>query len=67
MAGQYTLNREPRPGSLANVDRPAVLFDVPKVARPRPVPRPSCFVVKNGSKIWLWISVDIPTPLSLTR
>ena len=34
--------------------------------RPRPVPLPGSFVVKNGSKIWLMISAVMPVPVSLT-
>ena len=36
------------------------------IARPRPVPWPRGFVVKNGSKACAWVSSSIPIPLSLT-
>ena len=31
-----------------------------------PVPFPCSFVVKKGSKIWDWVSLSIPQPVSLT-
>ena len=37
------------------------------VESPRPVPLPTSLVVKKGSKIFFWMSADIPTPVSLTE
>ena len=36
------------------------------VARPKPVPSPTGFVVKKGSKTRAFTSSDIPQPLSVT-
>ena len=36
------------------------------IARPRPVPLPTPFVVKNGSKIFARVSSDMPDPSSAT-
>ncbi len=37
------------------------------VASPSPVPLPTSFVVKNGSKMCAQVSVAMPDPVSLTR
>jgi hypothetical protein len=37
------------------------------MSRPSPVPLPTGFVVKNGSKTRLFTSAGIPDPLSVTR
>ena len=47
--------------------KPPLCFTMPyTVARPSPVPRPCSFVVKNGSKTRSFVSVSMPTPVSLT-
>ena len=47
---------------------PATLRTIPyTVASPRPVPLPSCLVVKNGSKTRARVAASIPTPVSLTE
>lgn len=36
-----------------------------EIASPSPVPSPTCFVVKNGSKIFGSTSAQMPRPVSL--
>jgi hypothetical protein len=53
------------PGFALDADvAPALLGDA--VARPRPVPRPRAFVVKNGSKMRRRVSSSMPQPVSAT-
>src|SRR2546430_9033485 len=50
--GKYTRTRVPLPGSLSTSTEPPCCCTSPyTVARPSPVPLPSGFVVKNGSKM----------------
>jgi hypothetical protein len=35
-----------------------------EMSRPSPVPSPTGFVVKNGSKMRVWTSGGIPSPVS---
>ena len=35
--------------------------------RPKPVPLPTSFVVKNGSKIWSILSDGMPQPVSVSE
>ena len=50
-AGKYTLNDAPRPTSLYRLIRPPWFRTMAAtVDKPRPVPFPSSFVVKKGSK-----------------
>ena len=36
------------------------------IDRPSPVPRPTAFVVKNGSKMRAWVCASMPMPVSVT-
>ena len=46
---------------------PLLCFTIPNtVARPRPVPLPVSFVVKNGSKIRPRVTSSMPVPVSVT-
>src|SRR3989475_11160571 len=50
-AGKYTRTRVPLPGSLStSIEPPCCRTNPYTVARPSPVPLPTGFVVKNGSK-----------------
>ena len=45
--------------------KPPLCFTMPyTVARPRPVPLPTPFVVKNGSKMRAFVSASMPRPVS---
>ena len=67
-AGRYTQNTLPEPGVLATLTVPFDCFTMPyTVERPRPVPRPGSFVVKNGSKICVTVAASMPWPVSRTR
>src|SRR5438445_299730 len=57
----------PRPTSLWTSIQPWCCWTMPKtVARPRPVPLPTSFVVKKGSKMCSLISAGMPLPVSVT-
>jgi hypothetical protein len=57
----------PLPGSLYTHTLPPLCLTIPcTVARPRPVPEPIGFVVKNGSKTRSRVMASMPTPVSLT-
>ena len=61
-------NVVPRPASLSTVSEPPCCLIIPKtVARPRPVPLPGSFVVKNGSKMRAKFPGAMPLPVSVTR
>ena len=61
------MNVAPAPSSLTTrIDPPDWLTIPYAVDRPRPVPLPCAFVVKNGSKIRARVASSIPTPVSLT-
>lgn len=65
--GRYTVKVVPRPGSLCTQTLPPLWRRMPNtVDSPRPVPSPRSFVVKKGSKIRDWVSLSIPTPVSVT-
>ena len=66
--GKSTRNVVPTPGADSDVDTrpPQVCTRCQTVARPRPVPRPTSLVVKNGSKMRSSTSRGIPTPVSPT-
>lgn len=56
----------PCPGALLSSIQPLCCRTMPSTtANPRPVPLPTSFVVKNGSKILDWISWGMPQPVSL--
>ena len=57
----------PRSISLSTKMNPPICFSVPyTIDSPSPVPLPTSFVVKNGSKIRAWVSRDMPWPVSVT-
>ena len=58
----------PRPSWLSKVMLPSIfLIRSREMAKPRPVPRPTAFVVKNGSKTRRRFSGAMPLPLSTMR
>ncbi len=65
--GRKTWKRVPPPALGSTRRKPWCCLTMPKtVARPRPVPFPGSFVVKNGSKMWGMTSAEMPSPLSVT-
>ena len=63
--GELDRKQLPRPISLRTRRRPEWRATIPnEIARPSPVPRPTSFVVKNGSKIWSRRSAAMPQPSS---
>jgi hypothetical protein len=59
------VNTAPSPGALrTEIVLPGLSTMLPVIASPSPVPWPSAFVVKKGSKILAWMSGGIPGPLS---
>ena len=55
------------PGRLSTLRRPPCCWMIPyDTLKPRPVPSPTFFVVKNGSKIRGTTSRGMPGPLSAT-
>ena len=65
--GKYTLKVVPWPGSLYTHTPPPLCFTMPNtVDRPRPVPLPCSFVLKNGSKMRARGAASIPTPVSVS-
>ena len=68
MEGRRISKVVPRPGSLAAVIYPLLwTTKLWTIARPKPVPSPALFVVKNGSKIRASVALSILFPLSATR
>jgi hypothetical protein len=66
-AGRYTVNVEPLPGVETTSIHPPCSRTMPHVTlSPRPVPSPTSFVVKNGSKIRSRVASSIPVPVSWT-
>ena len=66
-SGRYNVTRVPCPGELSIVTAPCDCLTKPyTVLRPRPVPRPDCLVVKNGSNARSFTSSGMPAPLSTT-
>src|SRR5262245_11623427 len=66
--GRKTVNDAPPPGSFATVTLPPCSCTMAfTTARPRPVPSPTGFVVKNGSKRCARFSGAMPGPWSVTR
>ncbi len=64
-AGSRIWKVVPAPGLLCTRMRPPWLFTMPSVVeRPRPVPWPMVFVVKNGSKMRSSNSGGMPAPVS---
>src|SRR6266496_3906912 len=64
--GQVDAEGRPPPGWLSTVMYPPLCLMMPyAVARPSPVPLPTGFVVKNGSKIRDTVAASIPTPVSV--
>src|SRR6266545_475198 len=60
-------SRVPAPGALSICTNPPCCFTRPyTVARPSPVPFPTGFVVKNGSKARCRVASSIPSPVSST-
>ncbi len=67
-AGQVDGNNDPSPMMLETTMSPPDCFAKPKAWRkPRPVPRPTSFVVKKGSKIVCRRSAGMPVPVSSTE
>src|SRR5687768_15863295 len=67
MRGNRTRNVAPPPGGLSSSTRPChCRATLATSARPRPVPLPASFVVKNGSKMRARSSRGTPGPVSLT-
>ena len=66
--GRKMRNEVPWPGSLSISMKPPVCRTMSlTVASPRPVPRFTPFVVKNGSKTRAAVSSSIPMPVSVTE
>src|SRR3990172_6899476 len=66
--GIRTVNTAPFPGSLRTVISPLCFFTMSEVMlRPSPVPLPTSFVVKKGSKIRFRFASGIPWPVSATE
>src|SRR2546430_837930 len=66
-AGKYRRNVVPRPISLSTKMKPPLRFNVPyTIDRPRPVPLPISFVVKNGSNMRACVLSVMPWPVSAT-
>ena len=64
--GKYISNVVPL-GVLDTTTKPRLCLTMPyTVARPRPVPLPWLFVVKNGSKMCATTSGGMPMPVSVT-
>ena len=67
-AGRWIVKTVPASGRLETAMCPPARVTLPyAVARPRPVPSPACFVVKNGSNTRVVVSSSIPRPVSVTR
>src|SRR5579884_125193 len=65
--GNKILNLVPTPGLLSQlISPPCSLMMLRHTERPSPVPSPTGFVVKNGSKIFSIFSGEIPQPVSAT-
>ena len=65
--GSQTSNTLPTSDFTLDPDVPAALLTMPyTVERPSPVALPRSFVVKNGSKMRVFVSSLIPAPLSRT-
>ena len=66
--GITTRNSAPRPPgpSPTSIEPPAVATRCLHTARPRPVPTPAAFVVKNGSKTPRAVATGTPGPCRLT-
>jgi len=64
-ARSATVNLVPEPTTLSTETSPPS-FAISSFESARPSPDPSGFVVKSGSKIALWSSGGIPTPVSFT-
>ncbi|MNY10952.1 hypothetical protein D3C86_1439560 [compost metagenome] len=63
--GKVSLKREPLPASLSTSMLAWCFSRMPwQMLRPSPVPLPTGLVVKKGSKMWLWTSSVMPSPLS---
>src|SRR4029450_6314254 len=67
-AGMLISTVAPAPGVLSTSMRPPCAVTTWwLIASPRPVPRPTSFVVKNGSKMWSRTSGTMPGPSSRMR
>jgi len=67
--GNVIMNSVNEPGSVTNSIVPPCCFTTMSWLKDSPstVPSPAGFVVKNGLKIFSWMSVGIPVPLSRMR
>jgi hypothetical protein len=66
-AGRKTEKVVPEPSADVNVMNPRWAFTIERaVERPSPLPRPTPFVVKNGSNIWPLRMSGMPQPVSAT-
>src|SRR5436309_201101 len=66
--GKKMVNCVPLPGSLATSIDPPWLVTMPWTTEsPSPVPSPTAFVVKKGSKIRFFVSASMPQPVSTIR
>jgi hypothetical protein len=67
-SGRYTVKVVPTPIALSTPIHPPWSRMIPYVTlSPSPVPSPTSFVVKNGSKTRSMCSASMPVPLSFTR
>jgi len=65
--GKYSVNVVPTPGLDSSAMPPPACSTIPyTVDSPRPVPRPSGFVVKYGSNARAIVSLSMPVPVSPT-
>jgi hypothetical protein len=66
-SGNQKLKAAPLPGALTiSICPPSCLVMPNTVVIPSPVPSPTSFVVKKGSKIRARVAASIPAPVSLT-
>src|SRR5208283_625990 len=67
VVGRKTENVVPAPSADMKVMNPRWAFTIERaVERPSPLPRPTPFVVKNGSNIWPRRTSGMPQPVSAT-
>ena len=65
--GKKIVNALPTPGVLERCISPPDCLTIPcTVDNPRPVPLPTAFVVKNGSKMRSRVAMSMPVPVSVT-